>query len=436
MKLKLLLLGILLLSVSSVNTFAQNDSVLSFSLTEAQNYALENYFLSKNSALDIEIARKQILETTAIGLPQVSASADYQHIPDLPPPFPFQMGDTVVNIEFAQQNNTTYGFTVSQLIFSGEYFVGLQAARVYRIYSEENYEKIKIDLKEGIAGSYYTLLVLESNKEVLEKTLLNLQSNLNEMEKIFQAGLTEDSEVDQIELTVKRTESDLATLENQLEYMRKMFKYQLGVGSEEEIELSDSLEALIETTIISDSTNNFILEENIDYKMLETNEKLQKLSLQRERTTYLPVVTGFYRYSDQTSSTEFSPTINHVLGISATWNIFQSGLRHAKVSQAKIALEQAQNIKEQEAQRLILDAQQATFNYQTALRKYYNEKLNFELSEKVLDKTSTKHKQGMVSSLELSITNTQFLSAQITYSTAVQNLLAAKIALDKAYNKL
>ena len=83
-----------------------------------------------------------------------------------------------------------------------------------------------------------------------------------------------------------------------------------------------------------------------------------------------------------------------------------------------------------------LNAQQARNNYQTALLLYNNEKLSFELSEKVLDKTNERFKQGMVTSLEQSIVNGQFLGAQITYAQAVQGLLTAKIALDKAYNQL
>lgn len=438
MKLKILILTSLAMTLSVSWIKAQENIELSLSLLEAQNYAIDNFFLSKNSELDVQIARKKILETTAIGLPQIGASGDYQYIPNAPT-IDFPAGpnpEDVMSFQIAPENNLSFGATVSQLIFSGEYIVGLQAARVYRTFSEENYDKTKIDIRESIAGSYYTILVLRANLDVLVKTLESLENNLDETKKTFAAGLIEDTEVDQLELTVQRTKSDLATLENQIEYMTRLFKYQLGITSEMNVTLTNNLDELIATTIITDSTYSFVLDENIEYKILNTNEALQELALNREKTTYLPSVSGFYNYSDQTSATEFSPTINHVLGVSATWNLFQSGMRSAKVSQAKIALEQAKNIKEQESERLILTAQQSKFDYQTALRKYYNEELNFNLSEKVLDKTSEKYKQGMVSSLELSIVNTQFLSAQISFATAIQELLTAKIALDKAFNKL
>ena len=42
----------------------------------------------------------------------------------------------------------------------------------------------------------------------------------------------------------------------------------------------------------------------------------------------------------------------------------------------------------------------------------------------------------MVSSMDLTLANNQYLEAQLTISTAILDLLNAKVALDKAYNKL
>ena len=57
---------------------AQENSI-SLTLQEAIDFAIENNRNSKNAALDIEIAKKQKMETTAIGLPQINANVDYQN---------------------------------------------------------------------------------------------------------------------------------------------------------------------------------------------------------------------------------------------------------------------------------------------------------------------------------------------------------------------
>lgn len=256
------------------------------------------------------------------------------------------------------------------------------------------------------------------------------------MEKSFEVGLVEDTEVDQINLIVKRTENSLVSMDRQIEFLTNMFKYQIGLDPGVKIELSDSIDNLIIGNIVNDAAYTFILEDNIDYQMLSTQEKLMQLLMKREQSKYLPTVAGFYQYQDKTEKADFDFTINHIIGISVDFPIITSGSRMAQISQARIEYEKSQNTREQEINRLYMAAQQATFDYRTALEKYNNEKLNFELSEKVYNKTFEKHREGFVSSLELSLINNQYLQAQLSYSLAVQELLSAKVAMDKIFNKI
>ncbi len=442
MNLKPLIFYSLLALIISFNLSAQNDSTMKFSLAEAQSYAIDNFYLTKNAQLDIESARKYMREVTAVGLPQASTSGEYQrYIDDIPSAFSMPVYDDQGNvtgmqdIQIFQKENYSLGAHVSQLIFSGEYIVGLQAAKVYKMLSVENYEMTTINLKETVAGTYFTLLILNENKRVLTKTLENLKLNLDHSQKTLAVGLIEEIDVDQLVLTVRRTENSLKTVDNQLETMQRMLKYQLGIENDVKIELTDELKTLLSQNIIDQSNYTFNLDDHIEYRLLNTQENLQELSLKREKSLLLPSISGFYNYNAVLNTNTFTPP-QHMVGLTASWNIFQSGARTSKISQARIELEKAQNIKEQESQRLIFTAEQAQNNYQTAMAKYYNEETNFNLSEKVFNNTTQKYKEGFVSSLELSLINTQFLQAQLSFALAIQELLTSKVALDKAFSKL
>ena len=50
-----------------------------FSLQEAINFALENNRQALNATRDVEAAKKQKWETTSTGLPQISATIDFQN---------------------------------------------------------------------------------------------------------------------------------------------------------------------------------------------------------------------------------------------------------------------------------------------------------------------------------------------------------------------
>ena len=66
----------------SSTIFGQNN--MSYSLLEAQDFALKNHLSIKNSALAIEKSEEQKKEYLAIGLPQVSANSGYNNFLNLP----------------------------------------------------------------------------------------------------------------------------------------------------------------------------------------------------------------------------------------------------------------------------------------------------------------------------------------------------------------
>lgn len=130
-----------LLLMSSIMNAQEKKEDLQFSLEEAISYALEHNYQSQNATKDIEAAQKKKWETTASGLPQVNAGADYQHN--------FVLQKSIIPAEFfggtpgeftevafgTKHTMNAYG-NISQLIFDGSYLVGLQSAKVYLQISE------------------------------------------------------------------------------------------------------------------------------------------------------------------------------------------------------------------------------------------------------------------------------------------------------------
>ncbi|MEA3452197.1 MAG: TolC family protein, partial [Bacteroidota bacterium] len=180
MKIKQILTITLLLFSFSLQ--AQQDSVYRLDINQAIDFAIENNINVKNAELDIKKAKWKVWETTAIGLPQVSASSQYQNFPEIPvqlmPNFitPAVMGVNAqyygltpiapppddsdkMALKFGSKHNLDWGVSISQLIFSGEYIVGLQAAKTYKLISEQNFDKAKIELKASVEQAYYLALI-------------------------------------------------------------------------------------------------------------------------------------------------------------------------------------------------------------------------------------------------------------------------------------
>ena len=207
---------------------------LKLSLPDAQAFALQNNRTIRSSKIDIQHAEKQVWENLATGLPQFSVAANYLHqfvVPEISfgpyldvnvlPDGVLNKSDIVnayknsPSFPLGIRNNTTIDFTVSQLIFSGEYLVGLQATKVVKEMTEKSLEKTENETKESVAGTYHLILVLGENERVLSKSLKSVDKTYNELVKMNEQGLNEETDVDQVKISKSNIQTLITSIESQ-----------------------------------------------------------------------------------------------------------------------------------------------------------------------------------------------------------------------------
>ena len=422
--------------------FAQIDTVKSthyISLEDAKNYALEHNFENKNVRIDQNIAKKQRWEYLATGFPQISVSAEYKNMIKLPtsllPGEIVGQPGTYIPVQFGQQHNISAGLTVTQLIFSGQYFVGLEAARIFEELAAKNYVKSSLNIKETVTKSYYLVLIAEESKKILEQTKTNFENLLAELEESHRLGFVEDIDVDQLRLTKQNNDNTIISVNNQIDLAYRLLKYQLGIDFNEKVVLTDSLDKFI--TDINDSYllgEQFELSKNIDYQLMESQERLKLSDLKNKKTEYLPQVSAFLSLSQSAQNNDFNDMFSkwypsNIIGLKLSIPIFSSGMRNARVQQAKMELEKARNSKMQLKQGINLQVVQLRSNYINAKHKFENEKRNMEISQKINRKTEEKYKQGMASANDLMLTQNQYLMALNNYYQALSQVLSVSTEL-------
>lgn len=147
---------ILLISLSSIAQETPED--YSFSLEEAIQFGLENNYSSINAQKDVEIALKQKWEIIAQGLPQVSATADYQNylkqpVTLLPAEITGGEPGTFTPVTFGTEQNMNATATWNQLIFDGSYIVGIQSAKTLLQISENAKTKTDLEIKKAVINA-------------------------------------------------------------------------------------------------------------------------------------------------------------------------------------------------------------------------------------------------------------------------------------------
>jgi outer membrane protein TolC len=426
-------------------------AALQFSLKQAQDHAVQFSTETRNSRIDVAMARKRIWETTASGLPQVSASLSYRDnlkIPTTLIPAQFLDPDAgegeFIGLKFGTQHNATLDITASQLVFNGSYIVALQASKVFLRLSENQLEKKEIDVRETVANTYHLVLLAEKNREILRSSLENMRRTWQETDAMHRAGFSEATDVDQLQLAVSDLENTLATTERQVETAYRLLKLQMGIGPDRPVTLSDTLASILAAMDPGlPAPEGFELARHIDFRVMETQERSMAMLLKREKAEYLPTVTAFFSLSRSAMRDRFNffsrggdwyPAT--ILGLNLSLPLFTSGSRPARVAQARLELEKTQNLKRQVADSLKLALAQARSDFTAALEREKNTAGMAALAQRIFNDTQGKFSQGLAGSMELTQAHNQYLNAESGHAQAVVQVLDARLRLDKALNRL
>jgi outer membrane protein len=439
----------ILISIIFTITVTELSAQQSYTLAQAQEYALKNNYNTKNARIDIDIAKKKVWETTSIGLPQINGKVAYQNIFKVPvmnfatpylitnsDPLQMKLGYTEYPIELGVKDNWTYTASASQLIFNGSYFVGLKTSKTFKNFSQQSLTKSETDIKESVANAYYLILTLEENKRLLDSSIISMERTLYEMSEMCKQGFIENTDTDQMALNVSNLKNTILSVDNQLILAYQLIRYQMGMKVTEVIVLTDKLDDVINQIKAEELLSaTFDLNNNINYQLLTTQEKLTQLNYKYEISKSLPTIAAFYQHQELANTPSFNFSPPDVLGISIDIPLFSSGGRAARISQSKMALEKISNTKQQVAEGLQMEALQAKSDLQVAFDKYNNEKNNLMLSKRIYEKTLTKYKEGVSSSMDLTQANMQYLTAQSNYYQSVMKLLGAKNKMEKILTK-
>lgn len=429
-----------------------NNGLIKLSITQAQEYALQNNRNIQAAKIDINIATKQVKETVAMGLPQLNLAGNYMHqfvIPEISfgsyldvnalPETGFLTKDDVMNaykeapsVPLGVKDNTTFDFTLSQLIFSGEYIVGLQAVKIIKQVSEKALVKTEDMTKESVAGTYYLILVLGESSKVLNESLTTIDRTYNEQVKMNEQGFNEETDVDQIKVSRSNLVRLITAIESQREVSTKLLKYQLGMDYSQAIELTDSIPGFIKEGNMQYLTSPvYNVSKSVDFQIINDQVYISNLLLKRQQSTWLPTVSGFYRHQEQTNQPSFNFAVKDLVGLSLNFPIFTSGQRTAKISQARFNLDKSIINRDNAEQGLLLEFETALTAYQTAYSNFITNSETIVLSKKIYERSIIKFQEGVSSSFELSQNQSQFLTAESNYYTSVLNLLNAKSKLDR-----
>lgn len=443
---KYIAIGLMLFINTMVNAQSEkNSNSEKLSLVQAIDYALKNNADLVKANIDVNISKETVKQTVAIGLPQISTSAAYQHYLTVPGQwiknFAYQPGSPeYIFLQFQQKINSTANISVNQLLFDGSYLVGLKATKEFLNMSKFVKSQTESQLISNVTKSYLAVVSTELNIELLESNIETVKKSLHDVTAMYEEGFTEDLDVKRLKLSLSNLEVEKQKLDNAVLFLKNSLKVQVGMPVSRKIELTDKIETVDEkiTMMEADNMEKFDASMRPEYSILDQAIRLGKLDKQRYQTGFLPRLVGFYQHQEMTMRPEFNffesnltPNNNwvpsDVVGLQIQWTLFDGLSTASKIREVQYKIDQAQIDLDNFKNAASMQYHNAIQTYKVRVEQAKIQKSNLNLANEIHEKTLLKLKEGVGSTLEISQAETELKAAQINYINALYDLVIAKI---------
>ena len=414
----------------SLSFHAFSQERIAFSLDEAKQYAIEHNRTLANASIDIQKAQATRWQAIAGMLPQVTASASYSNMMG----YKMDLGAMKISMPPYVTFNVQTGIGLN-----GAQIVSLQIADISRKMADITLHKTEQDISSQVETLYFSALVTEETLKLLEKNLESMRKLHDITQNSVDVGVAEQTDADQLQVQVATMENTISTTRRSLEMVYNSIRIQLCLDDAVEVVLTDGLDSLVDLGAANDLlSSQFDINDNYDYKLLKENTELTRKQIALKGWTAGPTLSVYHQFNGRHNFSN-EPTMNmtppNMLGAQLNIPIFTFGKTYAAVKDARLAYKKQLNTLEDTELALNVQYHQLLYNLRTAIEKYGIQKQNAEVAGRVFDNVALKFQHGIASSLDVTNSGTNLITAQSNYVQSLLEIVNARISLEKLLNK-
>lgn len=438
-----------------------------FSVQQSVEYAMKNSAQVKNALIGIQIQQQTNREITAAAYPQLNGSLALNYFPKIPvQSFPNFISASTYSVlekegvrdangspiispsdfgfiqaQFGTKYTGSAGIDLSQLLFEGQVFVGLQARKTAMDFSRKQAEVTQEQIKANVNKIYFQLVVGRKQMESIGANIARLEKLLHDTREIYKNGFAEKLDVSKVDVTLTNLLTEKSKIDNQLSAGLLGLKLLLGMPARDSLLLTDSLsESTLKEDILEGS---YAYSERKEFQQLELARKLGELNVKRYKLTYIPTVAAFGSYSKNAQRNKFNfLNFNEkwfttaFAGLKISVPIFDGFARDARIKRSKLELQQT--INNLDNLQILIDNEVETsrINMRSAILSMDLQKRNMVLAEEVYEQTKKKYEQGLGSNIEITNAQTELRVAQTNYYSALYDAIISRIDFRRATGRL
>ncbi len=431
-----------------VATYAQTPAVHEFSIQQCLDYAKKNSVQVKNALLDLEIQQQSNKATTAGALPTISAvgsTTDFFQTPVTLIPgglFPGTTPGEYTAVSFQPKYSAGANLQLTQTLFDGQVFVGLQARKASIDYYQKAIDITEENIAVNIYKVYYQLVVSKTQMKQIDANISRAEKLLHDAGVMYQNGFSEKLDVDKatVQLANLQTQKQSAQITIDNGYLG--LKYLMGMPVKDSLSLADNFtEDDLKSGVLDNTSYKY--DDRNDFQGLLLTEKLNEYNVKRYKYVYLPVIslTGSYQKNAYANVYNFFGKdgtwyTTSYAGLNINVPIFSGFQKNANLQKAKLQLMQVQNQIDNLKISIDNDVTQAQNKFRSDILTVDFQKKNMELAESVYDQTKKKYESGLASNTDITNAQTDLITAQTNFISALYDAVIAKVDYQKAIGKL
>lgn len=445
----------------------QPVNVHAFSIQQCVDYAHQHNVQVKNALLDYQIQVQTNRGITAAAYPQLSASASTTFYPKVPvqvfPNFiaaatygvlqqegvkngagqpivaPGDFG--YVAAAFGTKWAANGGVNFSQILFDGQVFVGLQARKASLDYASVSAALTEENVKVNVYKVYYQLAVSKTQMQQIDANIALASKMLHDTKALFENGFQEKLDVDKVTVQLANLQTLKVKTQNSIDNGYAGLKFLIGMPEKDSLVLTDEVtEDNIKNSTLQPWDSTYT--DRKEFQTLQYANELNAYNVKRYKYMYIPTARLTSTYAEQAARNKFNffgkgdwyPS--WFIGLNINIPIFDGFEKDANIKKARLQMQQTQNQLEYLKISIDNDVVTARNSFKSALITLDYQKKNMELAQQVYDQTKKKYEVGTGSNLEVNTAQTDLITAQTNYVSAMYDAVVARVDYLKAIGKL
>lgn len=295
-------------------------------------------------------------------------------------------------------------------------------------------EQTKQSIRLTATMDYFNILQARNLVKVREETVATLTTHLADVNAQFRVGTVARADVLASEVELANAQQNLTTAKNTYEVAVATLNNVIGVPTDTMLTINDELRYTGYDLSLDDCTDYGLIY-RADGAAAVYAVKQAQAGVRTAQAGYHPTVNAAATRSiagERPFKDDHKSSNTWAVGVSASWNIFDSGVTAAQVTAAKAKLRKAEESLAETDEKIRLDVRTAYLNLRAAEQNIKTTEKAVKQAEEDYNIARVRYNAGVGTNLEVMRASDNLTTARMNYSTALYSYNTGKASLDNA----